>query len=182
MACRCAGECTCRFTRVDPNASTALRNLICAVDTARDFATQIGARTYEVALVWTRWTGGARGRGVEEITRREVLLPTPKIIDLSGVQVVMMTGGAIEKGSIIVSEVSARYSEDFLRGMDNNGASIPADTNFFYEVFFPRPGGVGTRRRFTLSDTPSYNPENLEWSLTLLRANDDPYRSGKLVR
>src|SRR5581483_8497539 len=61
---------------------TLIDQLTPTVDCLRDLQTQLGARQYEVTLVWTRWTGGERGVGDEYVVTALPMLPTPLVSDL----------------------------------------------------------------------------------------------------
>jgi hypothetical protein len=161
-------------------SQSLIASLAPCIDQLRDVATQLGARPYQVLLVWTRWAGGERGVGVEEIIRTEALLPTPKIADVAGLSRALQPIGIDEVGSVTVTEISTRYTEDFLLGLGVGGTPIPEDQNFFWEVHYPRPDGGGVRRRFTPKSAPSYSATRFQWSITLLRASEDRTRAGML--
>lgn len=135
---------------------------------------------YEVALIRTRWTGGERGVGVEEVTSDVAVLPTPKISDLSGLQAQNYSVGMLEVGTLTVSEISPRYSEDELVGNYAGGAAIPLDENFYWEVRSQAsPGEMGERRRFTCVSAPGLDPLRFQWTIHLVRAQQDRSRSGE---
>lgn len=180
--CRCCGSFTV-LTGAE-YGHTLIQSLTGCVDSIRDIKTCLGARPYQVSLLWTRWSGGERGVGVEELVRRELLLPTPKIADLTSLRLDLQPIGIDEVGVLRVSEISPRFNEDFLVGRDDVGHPIPVDVNFFWEIFFPRPpvGAPGVRRRFTPKSAPTYNPTQFQWSIDLLKASEDRVRSGMLAQ
>lgn len=170
------------FTILAPGQfrQTLAGKLIPCVDKIRDLYTALGVRNYIIRLVWTTWSGGERGMGIEQLVKEELLLPTPLIGDISSLEERAQAVGADEFGTIIVSEVSGRYTEDYLCG--RNGAEpIPDDQNFYYEIEFVDSNGrwgQGIRRRFSLNSAPSYDPDTFQWQFQLSRAGEDRGRDG----
>lgn len=176
--CGCGGN---EFT--EPSAldlqNTLARKLIRVVDNLRNLRVQFGLRVYEVHFVRTRWTGGVRGSGEEYVVSDEPILPVPLITDINGLTETMIGIGIDEIGTLVLSEVSGRYTEDYLRGVGPDGSQIPPDENVYYEVYFPAvPGGEPQRRRFQLRSAPGYSAERFQWTLSLERARLDRTRSG----
>lgn len=164
------------FTKVTPESikKSLARRFVPLADNLRDLLTKFGLRTYNVALVRVRWSGGMRGVGVPEVIKLEPLLPTPAITDLSALTELVQPVGLDEVGSIELSGLSGRYSEEFLRGLDYEGESIPVSDEVFYEIEFPRTdGGEALKRRFYGRSAPTYSAGKLQWSLRLERAHDD---------
>jgi len=160
---------------------TLARDLVTTVDSLRDIYTQFGLRPYVVSLIKTRWSGGKRGQGVESLIGNPItLLPTPKISDMSAVAEIVTPVGLDEFGSIMLSEVSGSYTEDFLRGADDEGRPPSIDEQFYFEIEFPPAcaGGNGDRRRFLMSAAPMYFPDKFQWNLRLERARQDRTRNG----
>jgi hypothetical protein len=156
-------------------------SLICAVDCARDVLTELGLRPYEVHLIRTRWTGGTRGDGQQITVTDDIILPTPKIESLDDLGRELNAHGIDEAGSIRLSQVSGRYTEDFLLGRDPAGIGPAADEQFFYEVTYLTRGKVTPaqrRRRFTPESVPGYDPQAAQWIVRLARVNDDRERDG----
>ncbi len=159
-------------------SNALIPSLTGVVDDIRDIYTQLGARPYEVTLIWTQWSGGDRDRGVEQVVKQCPLLPTPKVSDLANLNKEIMSIGSEEVGGIRVSEISPRFTEDQLIGFSDDGTPVPSDMNFYYEVFFPRAKGPGVRRRFTVNGAPNYNPTRFQWWIDLQRAYEDRTRQG----
>jgi hypothetical protein len=157
---------------------TLIASLQPCVDNIRDIATQFGARPYQVALVWTRWSSGQRGEGVEEVIREELLLPTPRVVDLTSLGRDLQPVGLDEVGSLRVTEISARYTEDYLVGVCDNGQAEEPDQSFYWEVRFPRADGLGPRRRFRPASAPSLEPTKFQWVVRLLKISEDRQRDG----
>lgn len=177
-ACRCCGG---RFTSLETFdiRHTLVRSLVPCVDSIRDLYTCLGARVYEVSLVRTRWSGGERGVGVEEVISDEPILPTPKVGDLSGLTYQTYSLGSEEAGTLQVSEVSARYGEDYLMGRYPEGIETPLDENFYWEIRIPvAPNESGERRRFFPTAVANLTPLRFQWTVTLVRAYQDRSRSG----
>jgi hypothetical protein len=190
MACLCGAEnaggpCLCEFTSLEQVVGgTLIDSLSPAIDCVRDLYTQLGLRSYQVNLVWTRWTGGERGVGQEYVLAAQALLPTPKLMGLGGVQIEQKELGANEQGSVTVSEISMRYTEDLLMGRAGpvpEGAQIPLDVSFFWEVLLPSAGAPGgIRRRFTPSGAPERNSGKFEWSIRLTETEGARLRDGRV--
>lgn len=181
----CCASCGSQVCQCDPTVlegpeigCTLVSSLAGTVDCVRDLYTSLGARPYQVMLVWTSWSGGARGRGVEEVVREELILPTPKISDLTDLRRDLSSVGTDESGSIRVTEISPKYTEDYLLGRSDDGAAIAADQNFYWEVRFPRVDGLGVRRRFVPKSAPSLDALAFQWKISLLKASEDRMRTG----
>ena len=172
-----------KFTKPDGAAmkKTLLRRLVPLADRARDLATKFGARPYRIRLVRTRWSGDYRGDGVESITSIIELLPVPRVLGLDGLTNQMMPVGTNEQGDLQVDNISGRYTEEQLSGLNDDG-SPPDDTEqFWWEIEFTRDDGrPSDKRRFAMSSPPTYNPTGLEWTVALTRLQGDRDRSGDL--
>jgi hypothetical protein len=189
-ACQAAGQfggvCGCghgKFTLVDQaqQQGTLIDSLTPIVDCVRDIYTQLGARQYEVSLVWTQWTGGERGVGGENVVRTLQVLPTPLVGTLNALDRELQSIGIDEAGTLRVSEISPRFSEDLLIGKDlvvRTGDNLPVDMNFYWEIYFPRLDGFGLRRRFTPATAPNKDPTNFEWVVNLLKSSENRTRDG----
>lgn len=182
-ACGVCG-CTDGFTLVqDATAEgTLIDSLTKTVDNLRDIYTQFGARQYQVLLVWTRWSGGERGLGGEDIVRELPLLPTPMISSLDAVRRDLIQVGIEEAGQVKVTQLSPRLNEDLLVGKAVAvplGTDLPEDMNFYWEIFFPRVSAHGVRRRFIPKSAPNKNPTKFEWTIELLRASGDRGRDAR---
>lgn len=151
------------------------RCLIPVVDAARDIRTQLGLKPYRVSLVRMKWSGGRRGIGEPLVVDTFEILPTPDATDLSSLADIVQTIGREEQGSIMLTKISGRYTEDQLRGFDRDGTTIGADENVFWEIEFILGG---ERRRFVNSSPPSYNPKTFEWTMKLEKAIENRDRDG----
>lgn len=155
--------------------ATCIERVAPCIDMVRDIQTKLGLRQYVVSLVRTRWTGGERGDGVEQVVSTEPLLPVPKVQELVALSATNTNVGEQEFGSLTVSEISIRYTEAQL-----TGAPVGVDENFYWEIEFV--GGqqpAQRKRRFTVNAPPSQNPENFEWTIKLARALEDRTELGE---
>lgn len=168
-----------RFTVLSGNdfARTLIQKLTPTVDAVRNLNTVFGARPYQVRLIHTRWTGGERNVGAEEVILEMMILPTPKVAPLDALRASIQVVGEIEEGSVRVMEISPRYTEDQLQGLVSFGNPIDADINFYWEISFATANGPGPRRRF-IGNVPSYNPTRAQWTIDLERAIGDRTRDG----
>jgi hypothetical protein len=176
------------FTRVSSSQllSSLGQDLIDTADSIRDIATEFGLRPYEVSLIMTRWSGGQgmdikRGIGAEVIISTIPLLPTPLLTDMTGVAQINTPVGLDEFGEVLLTEVSARYREEQLRGLGPNGEPIEKNVQFYYEIEFPPPQFAdrdGQRRRFTIKGAPMYFADKFQWQIRLERQRGDRQRNG----
>lgn len=162
-----------RQPSADELANSLLRRLIPTVDAARAVGVRLGLRQYEVRIIRTQWTGEFRGEGEEFLVDERPLTPTPLVMGLDSVNRVFESVGAIEEGNVMVSEISGRYTEDYLTGYGQNGEPPGPNEQVFYEIRYPSVDGDGVRRRFTLRGTPSYFADKFEWRLRLEKAIED---------
>jgi hypothetical protein len=194
MSCSACGQpaCACAagalelggFTTVDQIfGETLVDDLTGTVDNVRDLFTSLGARQYEVTLIWTRWSGGERGVGFETVVHALQILPTPEISDLTAVSRELQAIGMEESGGIKISEISPRFDEDTLIGravVGPLGAPIPEDVSFYWEVAYTSaPESPSLRRRFVPKSAPNSDPTAFEWTIELLRAAGDRGRDGQ---
>lgn len=145
-------------------------------DRLRQIATKFGLRPYRVFLVWTRWTGGEHGAGVERELRRVELLPSPAV--RTSVQRTLLNPGVFPTGTVSVSKVSATYQGAMLTGeqppagQPGEGLSKPWD--FFYELRTDgRQGDSPVSKRYRLADDPSMLPGNMEWVFALAPISEE---------
>lgn len=187
MGCSCSCSGTPRtpggFTDVTSHSITCTlaRQLIGVADNLRDLYTSFGLRPYRLKLIKTKWSGGKRGIGVEEVSFERLIDPTPLVLDLSALQEIVQPVGLDEVGAIRVEQISGRFTEDMLRGHDDLGTPPSADEQVFYEIEFPTPGdGDSFRRRFFLRTAPMYFADRFQWVITLEKSHEDRARSGDL--
>lgn len=168
------------FTRItsDSVGNNLVASLQKTVDKIRDIHTQLGRRLYIVRQVKTRWSGGARGVGIETVIDEMEILPTPMVTDLSTLTQVLTPVGLNEAGSVQVTEVSRRYSEERLLGLDADGDEPAPDEHVYWEIEYPREDGrPPLKRRFTLSSAPSIG-SGFQWRFTLSKTDEDRGRDG----
>lgn len=158
-----------------------LGELMECVDCIRQIPVELGARPYRVFLIWTRWSGEERGEGVESLIREEEILPVPKIQEMASVQLQLLDIGMDEQGSLQVSQISPRYTENQLLGRNPDGSGIADNETFSWEVRLDK-GDVSDlkkRRRFMVKGVPSFKAESLQWSVNLIRAGSDRQHDGR---
>lgn len=192
MACGC-GNAGCggppcgyaprelQFTVQTPQSYAASlgRKLIKIEDRVRDIDVRLGFRPYNVRLIYTVWTGGAKGFGEESVLSETLILPTPLVLDLGAIEEVVTPVGREAEGGLLVTEISGCYTEDQLLGVQADGTEIPENQNFYYEVeFLHVDGSPPSRRRFSVAGTPEFNANKTTWSIRLDRARPDRLRSG----
>jgi hypothetical protein len=153
--------------------------LVEVADAVRDLATELGVRPYVCRMVWVSWTGGERGVGVDAVAREVSVLPTPLVSD-PAVALRHHPFAVVEEGTLRVTEVSARYTEDQLRGLGPDGAEVPEDQEFFWEVYLLQRDGTSIRRRYTVAGVPTLAADRAEWVVMLRRAAGDRDRYGSL--
>lgn len=171
-----------KFTTVTSQqaSKTLARKFIPLADSLRNMLTKFGLRAYRVTMVRIRWSDGARGAGTPTVELEEVMLPTPKIGSLDGLTEINQPIGLDEQGSIELSQISGRFTEEQLLGLEADGREIDPEVEFFYEVeFFPATATEGShKRRFYPRSAPVYMPGRLQWSLRLEKGNADRERNG----
>ncbi len=169
-----------RFTEVSSSQAkkTLARGFIGLADSLRDMLTRFGLRTYKVTIVKVEWSGNRRGRGTPQVVSELVVLPTPKISAVDSLSEIVQSGGGLESGTLELTQISGRFSEEQLRGLGSDGEAIPPNQEFFYEIeFFPHEG-PSVKRRFIPSGPPAYYPGRLGWSIKLARSYDNRDRNG----
>lgn len=179
-SCSTSCECDChRFTSPGRAGRAGLR-LSRLWDRARDLYSRAGLRPYAVAIVRVRYAGGARrGDGPQEVIGEWPILPTPKIGDLTGMQEIVDVDQLREVGTVLISEISLRYTEDVLLGRGDGGAPVSASEAVYFEVrFLDGTGRVTQRRRFTAASPPFADMARAQWMISVSRAYSDRERAG----
>lgn len=188
MACGCAPTCStscaceCHgFTSLE-QAGRAGKRLSRIWDRARDLKARAGLRPYRVTIVRARAAGmRQRGDGPTEIVDEWVILPVPKVGDLTALSEVLSPDQLREVGTVVLSEISLAYSENVLLGRGESGDPIPNGETVFYEIaYLDGAGRVTVRRRFVRSSAPYARPETAEWVINLTRAPWDRDAAGVL--
>jgi len=158
---------------------TLARKFVGLGDTLRNMLTTFGLRTYRVSLVGIQWSGGERGVGTPTVLSELLILPTPKLVDMTALTEIVQPIGLDEAGSVQVEQISGTFTEEQLLGRDANGNDIPADQEFFWEIEFPRlDGKPGEKRRFFPRGAPMYYPGRLQWVVRLEKGHSNRQRDG----
>lgn len=155
------------------------------VDRLRQFSTKFGLRSRRVFLVWTHFTGEERGEGEERLVARVELLPTPKVSELVGQQLVLYAGGVLPTGTMRVERISARFTEAQLTGRAipgrEEGDAVPQPYDFFYEMVEDGRDGLSPLPfRYRLLGAPSRKEGGVSWTLLLERQQEAPTRRMEL--
>lgn len=152
----------------DPGGSL-VESLGAVADDLRQIATDLGLRPYRVFSVTYRWTGGAPGMGEAQVVSQQELLPTPKL-GLDGVGKELRAGGLVERGTVTLTQVSPRYTEQQIGSLFADGRQLGREFQTFVEVVMDRRDGDGQpRRRFVVAGVPSRDPDSFQWVVRLLR-------------
>jgi hypothetical protein len=78
-----------------------------------------------------------------------------------------------------ISEISPRYTEWQLLGLNPDGSAIAENETFSWEISLSRgDSGDKKRRRFMVQGVPGYNASRLEWTVRLIRAGSDRAAGG----
>ena len=160
--------------------------LVQVVDRVRQLNTRLGLRPYRVFLVHLSWPG-RKGIGQPQVLSEREILPTPKVVDMSTTSLFLRAAGLGEEGSIVVGEISPKYSEDDLMGLtpDLTSATDPMTSSdnveFFWEIresrqVFPAP----QPRRYVPSGVPALNLKKSEWRVPLTKQDGNRARGGQV--
>jgi len=144
------------------------------LDELRQLAADFGARPYRVFLVRTRFSGNKRGIGAEVLVSEKEITPPPKVEPPQSINRQLLDIGMDEQGGLSISEISPRYTENELLGLDPDGKGIPDNETFYYEVTLMRedPGSL-RRRRYMIQGVPSFSATGLYWTVRLVRSGSD---------
>lgn len=160
-------------------AQTVLARIAPAIDNARQIATNIGARPYQVFLVWGTWGGKERGEGTFVEKARLQLLPNP-LVETMSFSRNPYSAGVLPVGSIRVSQISTSYTQPLLTGGELPPGTQDFDlqnrrNEFFYEVVQDdrSPTENPERARFRLLSGPVLMPTRVSWEMQLERASED---------
>jgi len=165
-------------TTMQLNATLA-RKLVPIADGLRNLLTRFGLRTYKVRIVRVRWSGVARGIGVPLVESSMDILPTPLVQDLTTLTEIVQPVGLDEVGTILVSEISGRFTDDQLRFLHTDGGEPEPNEEIFYEIEFPQlDGRPSIKRRFYLRSAPYYFAGRFQWQVRLEKAHEDRSRTG----
>lgn len=136
------------------------------VDSARQIATDIGARPYRVFSIVVQWTGGDKGRGEPRVVSEIEFLPTPKV-GVEGLRSALNSGGQADNGEVRVTEISARYTEEQVHTLAHRLPLAKGQEGWIEVTLDARDGAAAQRRRFQPAAPPFYDVENLQWVLRL---------------
>lgn len=172
--CGCASLCLCP-ARFHLGGDYACR-MSGIMDFGRDIAAQLGLRPYRVSFVHVRWTGPKRGDGIEEVVTQRDILPRPSVTDMSGLVRELTPSQIDEAGTILITKISAAYSEDQILCRPSTGRPLPLNEAVYYEV---QLGASGERRRLVPvgGGAPTFKPVG-GWSVAVTIQSGARGRSG----
>lgn len=172
-ACGCGSVCLCpqRFAGARRNDRWAR-----VFDRARAAVADLGFRVYRVSFVHVRWTGRVRGDGVEErVTEREIL-PPPQVQDMAGIARNLSLAQIDEGGAVLITKVSAAYSEDQVLCRPHTGKPLPPNESIYYEI--QALEGGERRRLVPVGGALPMLRAGSGWSVTLTLQSGTRPRSG----
>lgn len=148
------------------------------VDEARQMKTDFGLRPYEVWSVVVRWSGGERHRGEPTVRWEQQLLPTPLVEGFARLGRELREGGAVERGTVRMVEVSPRYTEDDIDLLFPRRSLGSSEEHFIEVRVDGRDGAQVKRRRFVVSAVPERRPDRFDWEVQLTKQDEDRTRRG----
>lgn len=148
------------------------------VDDLRQIAVDFGLKPYRLFSIVTRWTGGEKGRGEELVVSEQELLPTPEV-DVAGLRGEMKSAGLNENGTLGVSEISPRYTEDDIYNLFHC-QPLPDGHFGFIELRMDCRDGNSRRRRFVVSGAPQRRADRFDWTAKMIEQWQPRDRNGNL--
>lgn len=154
-------------------------------DNVRQLATKLGIRPYRVFLVWSQYDGQVRGEGNESVIARVEVLPTPRVSELTSVQLALYGAGNLPTGTLRIDQISvAKWNEAQLMGRalptDTDAEHIPPHYDFWYEIVEDgRGGNEPMRTRYRLLGVPFRNAGGVQWGVLVERQQDDATPNGQ---
>jgi hypothetical protein len=149
------------------------------IDKLRQIAVKLGLRPHRVFLVHMQWSGQKVGEGTEAVISRREILPTPRILDMTGTNEILSAVGRTEEGNLTIDRISTRFTEDDLMGAtpDLIDPAIPRsgkrNAEFFWEVLWDfrgtTPGAIP--RRYIPSAAPTFEAGACQWRVSLAKQN-----------
>jgi hypothetical protein len=112
--------------------------------------------------------------------KRTEILPTPKVTE--SVSYNSKSVGKVPDGSYVVRKISPKLTEDQLNGTyyPEQGKETPPNIEFYYEIVEDGRGDYPPiRRKCYLKGPPFRMAGKLDWSLTLMRIEEDNERDGQ---
>jgi hypothetical protein len=108
------------------------------------------------------------------------LLPTPLLVELSGVRKEATPAGVEERGGATLRQISPRYTEDDIYALFHT-QPLPTDRDGFLEIRIDARDGVTTRRRFAVKGVPFRDADKFEWRARLTKVDSDRTRAGAVT-
>lgn len=168
---------------------TLAYKLVTVVDIIRQIPTSLGIRPYRVYLVHGSWSGGRQGAGTLAVTSRREILPTPRVRSMGDLAQLLRSTGVTEEGDLVVDRISAKYTEDDLKGAtpDLRDPNLPRTTaipfDFWWEIQEQHPQSPQpVIRRFGIVGVPEIGRGRVEWVVKLAKQDWDRGRTGSVAR
>lgn len=158
--------------------SSLVESLGDVVDDIRQIAVDLGARPLTYHSVTIRWSGGEVGRGEPTVIREIPILPTPKTEPAGYLDRKLEAGGTVERGDIILSGISPRFTEDEIDALF--GINSPPGEETFVEQRIDTRDGLTRRRRFVLAKAPERRETRCDWKAVLRKADGDRQLDGSV--
>jgi hypothetical protein len=146
---------------LDPGPTSLAEELGSEIDDARAISAELGLRPHCVEVVRVHWSGGEVGRG-ERTERRAELVPRPKVEVRPRQE--LSPAGVVDRTTVVLSEVSTRYTEAELKDLTRQGALGPGD-EWYFEISVDGRDPEATRTRYVLAEPPERRA--FEWRLVL---------------
>lgn len=156
---------------------TLVQSLEDDIDDIRQVATDLGARPHTYHSVTITWSGGEIGRGEPTVTRDVAIVPTPRTQAVGWLDRTTEAGGTTERGDIVLTGISPRFTEDEIDELFGT-VELEAGVETFVEQRIDQRDGTTRRRRFMLAKTPERRPTNLDWRVTLRKADGNRLTNG----
>lgn len=162
-------------------------NLIPTVNSLREMAEGFGTISYEVWLVWLRWSGSTRGEGQPSIEREVRITPTPHVASPSAVKYRYEPAGMVRAGDMILDRIPlpkpgtedhpTSPTSDLLTGVKPYlDRRLPANVQFVWEL---RGVQKGTQTlRFGIAGEPWHDGARFQWVMALKHIDPDTSRDG----
>lgn len=146
-------------------------------DDLRQLNTDFGLRPYRLFSVVSRWTGGSKGRGTQVLVQETEFLPTPEVANVDRLAGQLGSAGLNEVGTIRVTELSPRLTEDDIRDLFHI-QPLPQDQEGWLELRIDRRDGSTTRRRFVVKGAPMRRADEFDWHVKLFEQDVRRSRAG----
>lgn len=149
------------------------------VDEANQIRADLGMRPYRVFSVVERWDSGVTGRGTATVVAEVEFVPPP-FVDFAPLKRKYGAAGSVERGQIMLRDISPRYTEDQLSSLTKPVVQ-PGEAAYIEIRADGRFEGPGDpkRRRFVISGVPWLDQDRFEWLVKLTQQDNPRDRRGR---